>query len=297
MTRRVLTTAALGIAFALVAASTVPAAAPCSHPANTASEGHPLKTAIQLSPTQGSAQRLINFGTHRKMKPRTFTVTSDKELPKELQPDQINFDAAISRTGDTLESEDFPTPTFGTPKFSEDRKSITFVACFDPDHVDAGKYVGSMTISGPGGVGAASVNLTINAKSSFWPGMLIAIVAAFGLLLVKDAARVKTDTVRWRDALGAPLQNPIWWVATVGAIAGAVIAMRTLYDTDPAWGAGGWSALASLIGAGLSAIGAQSIITGLTQQPPAPTPGPGPPGGSPPGNPAIPAPRTSLPRA
>jgi hypothetical protein len=240
-------------------------ASDCPRKSNDAQTGK-LDTPIQLSPTTGSAQRQLNFDTSRDPKRIThITVTADKPLPDTLNASQINFDAVLNRTGDTLESKEFPDPTYTNPTFSPDRKSISFTACLDPDDIAAGKYVGSVTVSGPAGLGAATVNLTVNAKNGtfFKIGWGIGLAVAFVLLLVKDAARLKEGKPKFTD-LWRPFVSPIWWVTTLGALAVAFGAVLTIYSNDPAWGAGGWVATANLIGAVLSAIGAQSILTAFT---------------------------------
>lgn len=254
------------VALAVPAAAAAKGSGDCPRKSNDAHGGGEVKPAIQLSPTQQSAQRQLNFDTGRDPKRIThITVTADKPLPSDVTADKINFDAVLNRTGDTLESKEFPDPTYTSPTFSADRKSLSFTACLNPDGIAAGKYVGSITVSGPTGLGAASVNLTVNAKSgtSFWLGVGIGALVAFVLLLVKDAARLKAGKPKFADLL-LPFGDPIWWVTTLGALAVAFGAVIAIYTNDPAWGAGGWTATANLVGAVLSAVGAQSIVTAFT---------------------------------
>jgi hypothetical protein len=236
----------------------------CPRKTNDARRGVAVRPPIRLTATSQSAQKLLNFGTDRKSKVlRNITLTADRPLPARLTPGQINFDAVLTRTGNTLESQQFPDPTFSNPRISLDRRSMSFSACLSPDGIAAGKYVGLVTVSGPAGLGVASVNLTVNAKDGglFMIGVIVAIVAAFGLLVVKDASLAKTDATGWGQAMLAPVKDPRWWVTTVATCAAAFGALYTIYANDPAWGAGGWAAVSSLIGAGLSAIGAHSIVT------------------------------------
>ena len=130
---------------------------------------------MELAPTQQSAQKLVNFGTSRQFKViKHLTVTANKPLPPDLLPDQINYDAVLSRTGSTLETAEFPEPTFSPAYISHDRRSISFAVCLNPVGIAAGKYVGSITVSGPEGLGSTAVNLTVNAKKKQTLAWLIA---------------------------------------------------------------------------------------------------------------------------
>ncbi|HEY5816288.1 MAG TPA: hypothetical protein VIS95_08105 [Solirubrobacterales bacterium] len=249
------------------AASAAPGVMQCNRTVDDATRGKRLKPPIALTPAAGSAQRQLNFGADRGEKVmRRLVLSASKRLPPTLTSEQIAFEALLSRSGDSLESTDFAEPTFTSPKISADRRSIVFSACFDASGISAGKYVGSITVSGPVGLGAAAVSVTVNAKDSglFVLGVIIAIIAAFLLLLVKDASAVLSEHEnKWRKAFGATVADPRWWVITVGALAAAFGALITAYDTDPAWGASGFSSLWTLVGSALAAIGGQSILTSL----------------------------------
>jgi hypothetical protein len=86
-----------------------------------------------MTPAPSSAQRIVNFATNRATKVvKRVVLMADKPLPDSLQIEQLNFDALISRAGDTLESTDFPDPTFSQPRISQDRQSIAFDICLNP---------------------------------------------------------------------------------------------------------------------------------------------------------------------
>jgi hypothetical protein len=248
----------------------VSANASCPRQVNDGASAKPLTTPIVLSPASGSAQRIENFGTSRETKTiKRLVFTSDKPLPDSLTAPQLNFDALISRAGDTLESTDFPDPTFSQPRISQDRQSITFNACVDPGSIPAGKYVGSITLSGPPGLSAASVAVTVNAKTATWfyVGAGISLLAALLLLVVKDAAayRGKTNpTPDWAHSFLHPLADPIWWVTTVVALATAFGTLWAVYANNPAWGSGEFSDVSALIGAAFAAVGGHTIISTLT---------------------------------
>jgi hypothetical protein len=187
----------LAASFALLAQWPAPAAfakTKCPRKANDAQRGMLVTPPIKLTPSQQSTQKLVNFGEHRNRKTLGhLTVITDQPLPNGVTPAQISYDVVLSRTGDTLETEDFRDPTFSDPTIAPDRRSITFSVCLNPSGVAAGKYVGAITVSGPPGLGTASLNLTLNAKSQdFLLKAGVALLAAFLLLLVKDAATVKT---------------------------------------------------------------------------------------------------------
>jgi hypothetical protein len=261
---------ALGAINVLGPTAAVAADAPCTRQVNDGATAQALTTPIVLSPASGSAQRIENFGTSRQTKTlRRLVFTTDKPLPDSASAPQLNFDAVISRAGDTLESTDFPDPKFTEPRISQDRQSITFNACLDPGQIPAGKYVGSITLSGPPGLSAASVSLTVNAKTSTWfyVGAGLALAAAFLLLVVKDAAayRSKTSpTPDWGPSFVHPVTDPIWWVTTVVALVAAFGTLWAVYANNPAWGSGEFSDVTALIGAAFAAIGGHTIISTLT---------------------------------
>src|SRR5262252_3851035 len=175
----------------LVPQPAVAATSPCPRHLNDGTAGTALSSPIALTPAASSAQRIVNFGTSRVTKVvKELVFTADKPLPNSLTLQQLNFDALISRAGDTLESTDFPDPTFSEPRISQDRQSITFDICLNPGSIPPGKYVGGVTLSGPPGLSAASVSLTVNAKVAlpFYVGSAVALMAALLLLILKDAA-------------------------------------------------------------------------------------------------------------
>lgn len=229
-----------------------------------------LKTPVALTPVAQSAQRQLNFGADRDPKLlRELRFTADRRLPASVTPRKINFEALISRTGDTLESTDFPDPTFTEPHIAADRKAITFSACLDPDGIAAGKYVGTITVGGPAGLSGGSVNLTVTAKNDglFWTGAVITMLIAFVLLLVKDAAvSFKSPDGNWWQALRVPLTDLRWWGAAAIGLGGAFGALYGIYANDPAWGASGVAAVIALIGSGFAAIGGKSIASGFAKQ-------------------------------
>ena len=249
------------------------AANDCSRQLNDGKSGASLSSPITLAPAPSSAQRIVNFGTSRAIKViKKLVFTTDKPLPNSLDPGQLNLDTLISRAGDTLESTDFPDPAFSEPRISQDRQSITFNVCLDPGPIPPGKYVGAVTLSGPPGLGAASVSLTINAKvdTAFYIGSLISLIAALLLLVLKDAAAFKgrppqgQNPTNWVESFLHPIKDPVWWATTIVALGTAFGALYAIYANNPAWGSGGFSDIAALIGAALAAIGGHTIITALT---------------------------------
>jgi hypothetical protein len=257
------------LALPSAAGAATPAPPLCTRHVDDAATGPALSPAITLSPSPDSAQRIVNLGTNRGMKTvQRLTFTTDRALPASLTADQLTLDALISRAGTSLESTDFPDPTFSNPRISEDRQSITFTACLSPGSIPPGKYVGSVTLSGPPGLSAASTSLTINAKvaSLFWLGSALSLVVAFMLIVLKDAAayRKKTTSADWFHAFLEPVQDPLWWATTLITIAVAFGTLYGVYSSNPAWGSGGFADIAALISAGFAAVGGHTIITTLT---------------------------------
>jgi hypothetical protein len=246
------------------------ATSPCPRHLNDGISATVLDPPVTLTPAPGSAQRIVNFGTSRATKTvKRLLFNADKPLPMTLTREQMNFDALISRAGDSLESTDFPDPTFSEPRISPDRQSIAFDACLSPSSVLPGKYVGGVTLSGPTGLGAGSVSLTVNAKvdTLFYLGSALSLVAAFLLLVLKDAAAFRakgTATPRWWKAFLHPVADPVWWATTFVALAAAFGTLYAVYAADPAWGSGGFSDIAALVGAAFAAVGGQTIISTLT---------------------------------
>jgi len=243
---------------------------PCPRHLNDGTTGTALSSPIALTPSSSSAQRIVNLGTSRVTKVvRELVFTADKPLPDSLTPQQLNFDALVSRAGDTLESTDFPDPTFSEPRISQDRQSITFDICLNPGSIPPGKYVGAVTLSGPPGLSAASVSLTVNAKVAlpFYVGSAVALLAALLLLILKDAAAFRGKQANppgWGGSFLHPLKDPVWWATTVFAVVAAFGALYAVYAGNPAWGSGGFSDIAALLGATFAAIGGQTIISTLT---------------------------------
>jgi hypothetical protein len=241
---------------------------PCGR-ALSAASGRRLTPVVALTPNAQSAQRQENFGTSRGTKYlRDVRFTAEPPLPKTLTPAQLNFEALISRTGDNLESTDFPDPTFTQPRISEDRKSVTFTICLNATGIDAGKYVGSVTAAGPPGLAPGTINLTVNAKegSLFLIGAIVTFVLCLLLLLAKDAAaHFKKPGDNWWEALRLPLVDLRWWGATLVALGAAFGALYLAYANDPVWGANGLGAVIALIGSGVTAIGGKSVLSAFAK--------------------------------
>jgi hypothetical protein len=239
----------------------------CPVRTNTAKFAKPFKTPVGLQPAQQSSQRLINFGTKRvPMVIRHVTVVTDKPLPHSLLPEQINYEATtLPRTGNTLETAEFPEPTFSTPYISHDRRSISFAICLDPTGISAGKYLGTVTVDGPEGLGSASITLTVNAKDPqlFTLSWIVALLGALALLVIKDAANAKKSNNDWCAAFCTPLTNPLWYAATIFTLITTFAALYSIYTNDPAWGSSGFTSLISLVGTATVAVGGHTILTTL----------------------------------
>ncbi|HEY5053950.1 MAG TPA: hypothetical protein VII45_11135 [Solirubrobacterales bacterium] len=260
--------AAIAVAFLSLATPAAEASETCSRGLNDAKPGAALDPPIALTPTTQSAQRQVNFGADRDQKLiRDLTVSTNKPLPPSLTADQLNFEALLSRSGESLESTDFPDPGFTEPKISPDRKSIEFSVCLDPDGISPGKYVGAITVAGPAGLSATSINVTVTAKEEglFWVGLSVSLAVAFCLLVLKDAATAfDAQGKKWGKALLVPLKDLRWWGATFVTLGAAFGALYAIYNNDPTWGATGFASISALVGSAFAAIGGHSIVTSFS---------------------------------
>jgi len=202
---------------------------------------------IRLSPDRTAELR--NFGAGRGRKEIPVLIEASDPLPESLSPDQLTLDAPrpFERVGDKLESTVFPLPLFTEPQISGDE--ISFIACLDGKGVEAGSYTGQIRLSGPPGLGRATVSVTVNAKSGFWfaLGLTIALLAAAALLVFRT------------KRAGGAFDGDFYGEGAVSLIA-AGLAMYGVYRQDPAWGADGFGSVLALAGAGLSAAGLKTFI-------------------------------------
>lgn len=213
-------------------------------------EAPALKAPITLTPASGKTQGLVNFGTSRSPKTATFIFVADKPLPASVGPDNLELIAdPMLRSGDTLETTTFKRPTFSQPVFGKNRTRIEFDVCLNPAGVDPGKYTTVVTLGGPTGVNSATAGLTANLKAGtwFWIVLGIAMILTGLLLFAKESKRAGPKPT-W------------WWLSPAALILGAAVAMWKVWDADPSWGANPGAAAVALVAAGLSAIGAQSIV-------------------------------------
>jgi hypothetical protein len=236
-------TASLGLPVGAAQAAECP-----RHVDDVQGESRPLEQPIVLTPAGDSQQRLKNFGSKRgTMIVKKIRIDSDKPLPRTVTPDRLNLEAFIQRTGDKLASVDFPDPTFTQPRISQDRRHFTFDACINADGMGAGKYDGTITVSGPAGLGEARVLVTSNLKADpfvWFGGSLVAILFAAGALYLKPGGT----------------RNRTWWLKTVGALAVSIAAVVAVYVDDPSWGADPWSAVIALFGTAFASIGGRKLL-------------------------------------
>lgn len=229
------------------------AAANCTRRVNDVKvTGPALADAVTLSPEKGSEQRLKNFDGGRSIKEiKDVRLVSDKRLPDTLTPAQISFDALIARADDKLESVDFPDPTFTEPTFTNDRRHIVFTICLSAAGVSPGKYVGSIAVSGPEGLGEGRVGITANLKARWYIWLVLVLVAmalSGGALFFKDWTKDSSSITKG------------WWFKTVAALVVTFGVLATAYVNDPAWGAGVFQAGIALIGTALASIGGRKLI-------------------------------------
>ena len=263
----------------------------CLEPgAGTPATGEPIDPPIKFQASPQATTR--NFGTDREAENAVFKLTTDSALPKGIEKRLELIPDPILRVGDTTESASFPEPKFSTLRVSQNRKTISFRACLDPDNdLPAGKYVGTINLEGPPGVETSTVTITANAKDggAFRASAIVGLLLAFLLLLYKgttdERTRLKAEAEKLPDEIsGTPNTNkknaldkaerfwphvwptfidPRWLIPTLFAVGSAFGVLWGIYDANPSWGESG--ALTSgfaVIGAGFAAVGVKTIFTG-----------------------------------
>ena len=239
-----------------------------------------VKPRIVLQPDVGSQTRALNLGNDRQPEFPSFAVKSDEALPSGLENRLALTADTFNRTGnETAESVTFPEPTFSALKTSGNRQRIRFTICLTPPKdLPAGTYTGLVTLDGPAGVEGATIPITVNAKTEwlFWAGFFVTLGFAFSVLFYKGASDRRAATIekadvrsdaekeeaeRWGPAVQATRKDLGWWAPTLFAILATGGTLFALYDSNPAWGADGFSSVAALIGAGLAAVGAKAIFS------------------------------------
>jgi hypothetical protein len=229
------------------------AAADCQRHVNDVKDFGPgLAEPVVLSPEKGSEQRLKNFGGNRGIKEfRDIRLVSDKRLPDTLTSARLGFEALIERADDKLESVDFPDPTFTEPRITGDRKHIVFTICLNAKGVSPGKYVGSVTVGGPDGLGEARVGITANLKARWvvWaPLAILAMILSWAALFFKDWTKDRSSITGG------------WWFKTIGILVVTFGVIAGVYINDPTWGASVFGAGIALIGTALASVGGRKLI-------------------------------------
>ncbi len=234
---------------------------------------------ITLKPE--STSEIINFGGTRGTKSIDIVLLASHPLPKTFSVKQLELDSPkqFSRSSQTLDSAGLPLPRFSNPQLIEHRKKIRLRLCIDTTGAQAGTYTGTVFISGPPGITSTSITVTANIKTReclFLLFLIFALLGAFLLLLFKaakevregDEAAKKADSTKavttWRAALLSSLTDPTFVVSTVIALGAALVAMRAIYDSTPAWGADTWTNAFALCGTAFGAAGVGSLITAFT---------------------------------
>jgi hypothetical protein len=148
-----------------------------------------------------------------------------------------------------------PFPSFGTPTIINGRREIQVLTCIDASGAEAGTYTGQISLNGPVGFTGATVTTTINAKNEvgFWLGLLfVLVVAGIVLWFLKVDKELKT------------LPQKLVAIGVSAALAG--VAMWSIYDKDPAWGADIVTNLIALAGTGFGAIGIGSLVSPIVKK-------------------------------
>jgi hypothetical protein len=263
--------ALLGLAASLCCGLVLPAAAAaenepvCPLPANApAVQGPALAEPITLNPSEPT--EILNFNGDQGTKSFDVVLRASQPLPASLTAPQLAIDVPerFKRVSDTLESKALKRPTFTRPRFLEGRSVVFFRTCVDAGEADAGTYSGQIVITGPEGLEGTASTVTINTKNrlAFLVGLLVALLAAFGLLLYRAGKVHKEKHVdeNWKGALTAVLRSFEFWAGTLTSIIAAAVAMIVIYAGDPAWGADLWPSMFALAGTAFGAAGVGSLI-------------------------------------
>jgi hypothetical protein len=244
---------------------------------------------ITLKPE--ASTEVINFGGTRGTKAIDVVLLASQPLPPGFSGKQLELDSPrrFTRAGQSLDSASLRLPRFSNPQVIEHRKKVRLRICVDTTEAPAGTYSGQIYISGPPRIASTSVALTVNVKTSvriFWLFLVLALIVAFFLLLFKAAreereghkAREKAKLEgegkhggdpevpepSWREALGHQLKDPTFIVSTLVALGAALVAMRAIYDSTPAWGTESWTNFFALFGTAFGAAGVGSLISTFT---------------------------------
>lgn len=241
--------------------------------------GKAVEPPVDLQPLPDSQARVINFGEDRHPEFASFTIVSDRPLPTDLEQRlSLVADPVTRTTSDTAETVIFREPGFSSLRPSGNRERLRFDVCLEPPAtLPAGKYTGLVAVEGPPGVESTAVTFTANAKNggAFVLGLVLALGFAFLVLLYRSADEVRAASIeaakdrchtdqekakRWTPAVWTNLKDLGWWAPTLFALGAAFGTLVALYDSDPAWGESGLTSVATLIGAGLAAVGAQAVF-------------------------------------
>lgn len=242
----------------------------CPRPANRpAADGSPIDPKIALKAE--AATEAINFGGDRGTKSIDVILLASRPLPKTFSVKQLEIDSPkrFARIGQMQETTSLKMLRFSNPQIIEHRRKIRVRVCVDTSSAAPGIYGGQVNFSGPSGLAGTTVTMTVNAKLSdgrFMFFLFLALAAAFLLLLFKAAKEAKKDNEQWRHAIQVHLKDPTFIVSTIIALGAALVAMRAIYDSDPAWGADTWTSFFALCGTAFGAAGVGSLVSAFTPQ-------------------------------
>ena len=245
----------------------------CPRPANQPTKGSdkPIEPKVTLKPEASS--ETINFGGSRGTKSVDVVLLASHPLPKTFSPKQLELDSPkrFRRAGQMLDSSSLRLPRFSNPQIVEHRKKIRLRICIDATDAQAGTYSGTVYISGPPGVSSTSIAITANIKTSECNFMLVVIlglILSFLLLLFKAAKDQKKGSDSWPKAIRGRFTDAAFIASTAVALGAALVAMRAIYDSNPAWGAETWTNVFAILGTAFGAAGVGGLIASFTQKSP-----------------------------
>lgn len=276
----------------------VPEESKCTRKAGTFKPGKPVAPPITLTadqPAQG-----VNFGGDRGWKFPDVVLKTSRPLPPRVTAKHLDLEVLrrLVRQGETTTTIEAQPMSFTEPRINPRRDTITFSICLNGAGLDAGRYVGAVSVEGPSGVGPVTLTVGAAAKDGnlFAATLGISAIVVFILLIwrgatteqkdrakevaedVKDArqesggqgAVVSADTKKKAEGVAGEnarvklspgvLASPVFWLTTLVSAALALGAAFTIYSQNTGWGADPAVDAFAVASAVLAAAGFRSLL-------------------------------------
>jgi len=235
------------------------------------------------------APATLSFGLHRDVLDAPIVIKATPPLPRGIRPADIRLEAPgdMHRLDDNIVSVQRIVPVTSRPRITHTREKIYFSVCVDGHDVNAGSYLGSISVSGPTPSAHVDVPLTVTVKDAgmFLVGVALAVLVAALFLVYKELRN--DDKVRfaaWRADQGSDLRDePTWrerrqffvskqsqfgldWVMLelLVPLGAAFAAMYAIYGSNLTWGSDLPGQVLTLVTTAFTAAGVRSLITAAT---------------------------------